>query len=263
MLARLQQTAHSHRFLVGLNRRNTFTENMPCFPPNPKFRPRERRQNAITGAVGKHAGPNRMARLRRKLPSRNGSNASRLVAIGFHLAVLYGCIQEQCQIFLIGSFTVDNTIPDCIVGLRVAVMVLQLEFFQNAGFTIPTTMCTANMHTDLTGGIAAQDRTILDQCNLGTVPCSRDCRNRSSHATADNTKIKLVCFFPHIPSLRYEATTCLPAMRLNARKIYKVIVNPHRSLHGQPLLAAASIRRQHPEPGSGFRSHGSGRPWSW
>ena len=79
--------------------------------------------------------------------------------------------------------------PDGEIGGWVAVVVLQVDFFDQPSFAHVFAVCAAEPHAHFAGGVAAQDGTVVDEDDAGPVPRRRHGGAHPRDAAADNADV--------------------------------------------------------------------------
>ncbi len=77
------------------------------------------------------------------LPALDGDDA-----IAVHLGVQAGAVEQVVQVFLEADLLVEDTVPDRIVLIRVAVIVLQHDLLNQTGLAVVVPMRAADPHAD-------------------------------------------------------------------------------------------------------------------
>ncbi len=146
-----------------------------------------------------------MESLRGHLPSGDRDNT-----VAVHLRIHAGAIQQQRNVLFKAHLLVENSVPDVIVLVGIAVLILHHDLFQQTSFTIVIAMRAADPHAHLAGRIAAQHRALLHQRNLQTMP---RCSNRRTHTRKTAAYDAKIDGMPHrlkrhIPFLPFALLCC-------------------------------------------------------
>ena len=106
-----------------------------------------------------------------------------------HRRVHAGAVEQQGDILLPQDEVVEDGVPDIEVLGGIAAEVLQGDLLDDTGLAVVLAVGAADPHTDLGGGVASEDGTLLHEHGLGTVPRRRDGRADARHTAADDAEV--------------------------------------------------------------------------
>ena len=183
----LEGAAHAHSAIVGNLRCIGLAIFFGALTAHPELCTRQWGKNAVTGAIGKVGGANRVISFCGQLPAGYGNNA-----VAFRIRTKTGAVHKRCNVGFGVDLLKQNAIPHRIIGRGIAVEILQTDFFQDAGFPVIFTVSTADGNADLTGGVAAEHRTVMHQHNANAFSGCSNGTEHTGHTTAYNAQISFM-----------------------------------------------------------------------
>ena len=191
-LPSLNEAGHTHVEVVGGLHVGGFIEIMLALPSLAEAGTRQGGENAVPRAVGEEVGLHLDESLGGHLVARHRQDAA-VTAVGavplLHLGVHAGAVEEQGDIPLPQDEIVQHRVPDVEVLGGVAAEILQSDLLHDTRLAVVLAVGTADPHTDLGGGVAPENGTLLHEYGLSTATRRRDGRADACHTAADDTEI--------------------------------------------------------------------------
>ena len=190
----LEQQGVAHADVVGYLGSVRLVVGVLALAADMVLRTRHVAHGAVAGAVGENLGFDGPVDLRGGLVAVNLGDASVL-----HIHIVDGSVQKEGQVFLGVDLVQQHGVPDGEIMVVVAVLVVQLQLQQDAGFLAVlldhVLRRAAHMHPDFGAGVAAQHRPVLDKRGPGTLAGTGKGSADAGHAAADDDHIKACCLF--------------------------------------------------------------------
>ncbi len=116
---------------------------MPRLASGAELRARARRENAVAGAVDEKSRADRVPGLRRQLPCADGDDARAI-----HLRLGAGAVEKGREPWLEEDFSIQDAIPDRVIAAGIAILVLELSFFEYPCLLVVRAVRAADPHPD-------------------------------------------------------------------------------------------------------------------
>ena len=191
-LARLDQAGKAHGPFVGLFRGDRLAELVPALAAHAELRAGHGPDHAVPGAVGEQARAHDEAGLRGHLVSGYGDDPA-----FFRLDLVDVRVEEQDEVFLEARLLVEDGIPHRVVGVAVAVGVIEEDLFYNTRLVVVRPVGTADPHADLAGGVTPEHRPVVDKGGPAPVPGRFDRGRKARQAASDHAEVYVVNDIPH------------------------------------------------------------------
>ncbi len=186
---RLEQQGVAHAVVVGRLRGVGLLELRLPLAAGAVVRPGEIAQGAVAGAVDEHLGGDPQMGLRGALVADDPPD---LVPLQLH--VVHARVEQQRQVLLAAGHLQQGAVPDGVIVVVVAGLVLQHDLVDDAGLRrVPLELIgvrAANVHPDLGAGVSPQHSPVLNQHGPDSLPGAGQRRAQARHAAADNRHIK-------------------------------------------------------------------------
>ena len=141
--AELQQNGVTHRAIVAALLLEFFAELCRLFPPRAELRSREA-QDAVAGAICKEFPRYSVTAVLIAIPRLNRGDSGAVAADPVDRGV-----QKQRDVLLAHNCGVPDIIPERVTHERIAVNVLKLKLFKDAGLLVVVAVRSHDSHADL------------------------------------------------------------------------------------------------------------------
>src|SRR5690349_17858914 len=119
-----------------------------------------------------------------------------------------------------------DAVPNRVIARRVAILVLELDFFQNPGLLVVRAVRSANPHAHLRRRIAAENGAILHEGCFHAIARRGNRRAKAGHPAADDADVKLV--FVIVEMVHWEKEGVGSSRIFNS--IYSLLLVPRQPL---------------------------------
>ena len=192
MLPGLEETAHAHGPRVRGFGGDAFVEFSAPFAAHAVVGAGEVGEDGVAGAVGEERSLHGDPRLGGELPGAHG-----LHVVGCRRAGVDAGAEDEGQIGLVLGVAIENGVPHRVVWRLVVVVVVEHQLLDDAGLPPVFAVGAADVHADLAGGVAAEDRAVLDESDLGAVAGGGEGGGETGEASADDAEINRNHLFFH------------------------------------------------------------------
>ena len=166
-----------------------FTKLVLALAAHTELSARQRRKDAVAGAIDEDLRLHRMPGVGRQLEARHGNDT-----VAVHLCIAAGAVEQQIDILFKAHLFIEDAVPDREVALGIAMHVFQQQLFHQSGLlqVAHARARAGNPHADFGARVAAEHRPVVHQDNLCAGSRRRNRGEHAADAAANHTDVRLV-----------------------------------------------------------------------